>query len=112
MQGKLIDSSKAGRHKVLEESMHDVIETNRGKPIGPVDMQEIAALHRKLGVETNAAGESFTPGELVTAAGIVMEETGAKPMFNDAMMAQAEGTSMKSRVAKKSTSYFFFGNLK
>lgn len=111
MPGKLIDSSKAARHDALEESMHDVIETNRGKAIGPVDMQEIAALHRKLGVETNMKGEAFTPGDLVTAAGIVMEETGAKPMYNSAMMAAAEGT-MKSRVTKKNTSYFFLGNLK
>lgn len=111
MPGKLIDSSKKARHAKLEESMHDVIDLHKGQPIGPVDMQEIAALHRKLGVETNAAGEAFTPGELVTAAGIVMEETGAKPMYTPEMMTEAEGT-MKSRVRKKNTSYFFFGNLK
>jgi len=112
MPRKLIDSSKQARHTVLEESMHDVIETNRGKAIGPVDMQEIAALHRKLGVETNASGESFTPGELVTAAGIVMEETGAEPMYTPEMMSQAEG-GMRSRIKKsRNKSYFFFGNLK
>ena len=111
MPGKLIDSSKKARHEALETSMHEVIEINRGKPIGPVDMQEIAALHRKLGVQTNAAGEAFTPGELITAAGIVMEETGAKPMYTPEMMTAAEGT-MKSRVRNKNTSYFFFGNLK
>lgn len=109
--GKLIDPSKKARHEALEDSMHTVIETNRGKDVGPVDMQEVAALHRLLGVETNAKGESFTPGELVTAAGIVMEETGAKPMYNPEMMAQAEGT-MKSRVKRRNTKYFFFGNLK
>jgi len=108
MPGKLIDSSKQARHEALEESMHDTIDTHKGKPIGPVDMQEIAALQRKLGVETNARGESFTPGELVTAAGIVMEETGAKPMYNAQMMAEAEGT-MRSRVRGRNTSYFFFG---
>jgi len=111
MPGKLIDSSKQARHEALEDSMHKVIETNKGKDVGPVDLQEVAALHRLLGVETNAQGEAFTPGELVTAAGIVMEETGAKPMYNPQMMAQAEG-SMKSRVKKKNISYFFFGNLK
>jgi len=110
MPGKVIDSSKQARHAALEDSMHRVIETNKDKAIGPVDLQEVAALHRLLGVETNAQGEGFTPGELVTAAGIVMEETGAKPMYNSEMMAQAEGP-MRSRVRKKNTSYFFFGKV-
>ncbi len=109
--GKIIDSSKHKRHEKLEESMHNIIKTNKGNPVGPVDLQEVSALHRILGLETNVQGEGFTPGELVTAAGIVMEETGAKPMYNPQMMAQAEGSSMHSRVKKRNTSYFFFGGL-
>ena len=104
-----VDSSKQARHTKLEESMHDVIGKHKGHKIGPVGMDEVAALHRKLGVETNMGGEPFTPGELVTAAGIVMEETGAEPMYNPGMMAEADG-KMKSRVkTKRNTSYFFFG---
>ena len=100
-----------GKNVALEGSMHDVIDKHKGKAIGPVGMDEIAALQRKLGVETNMQGESFTPGELVTAAGIVMQETGAQPMYKPGMMAEAEG-KMKSRVkTKRNTSYFFMGKL-
>ena len=106
--GKLIDDSKKARHAIIEDAMDDVIGQHTGAPIGPVSMDEIAALHRKIGVESNMRGAAFTPGELVTAAGIVMEETGAVPMYNARMMSEAEGT-MKSRVRKKNTSYFFFG---
>ena len=108
MPGKLIDSSKQARHAIIEDSMNDVINQHTGAPIGPVSMDEIAALHRKIGVEANMRGAGFTPGELVTAAGIVMEETGAVPMYSPQMMAEAEGT-MRSRVRKKNTSFFFFG---
>ena len=110
MAGKLIDSEKQARHAIIEDAMNDVISQHTGAPIGPVGTQEIAALHRKIGVESNMRGAAFTPGELITAAGIVMEETGAKPMYNAQMMADAEGT-MKSRVHKKNTSFFFFGKL-
>lgn len=106
--GKLIDNTKQARHAIIEDAMNDVIGQHTGAPIGPVSMDEVAALHRKIGVESNMRGAAFTPGELVTAAGIVMEETGARPMYNDQMMAEAEGT-MKSRVKKRNTSFFFFG---
>ncbi len=75
---KLIDSSKAARHERIEESMHTVINTHKGVPVGKVDLQEVAALQRYIGVRTNAGDEPFTPGELITATGIVMEEVGAE----------------------------------
>lgn len=100
---KLIDSSKQARHDAIEEAMHDVIEPLRGQPVGKIDLQEAAALQRYIGVRTNAAGESFTPGELVTAAGIVMEETGAKVQRAPDLI-RPRGSRPHGR-----KSYFFFG---
>lgn len=74
------DSSKVARHRRIEEAMHDVIKQHHpDHPIGHVDNDEVAALQRYIGVKTNMEGEPVKVGELITAAGIVMEETGAKP---------------------------------
>lgn len=107
--GKSVDDSKKHRHAVIEDSMNDVIKQHTGAPIGPVDIQEIAALHRKIGVEVNARGVPFTPGELVTAAGIVMEETGAQPMYTSDMMSESQAANRRVK-SKRSTSYFIIGN--
>jgi hypothetical protein len=107
MSGKVIDSDKEFRHGVIEDSMNDVINLHKGVPIGPVDLQEVAALQRKIGVETNAKGVAFTPGELITATGIVMEETGAYYKQDGGL----GDSNMRARVKqKRSTSYFFMGD--
>jgi len=107
--GKPVDDSKKSRHAVIEDSMNDVIKQHTGAPIGPVDIQEIAAPHRKIGVEVNARGVPFTPGELVTAAGIVMEETGAQPMYAPGMMSDSLAAPRRIK-SKRSTSYFIVGD--
>lgn len=107
MKGKLIDSSKQHRHAVIEDSMNDVIDGHQ-KDVGPVDLSEVAALQRKIGVEVNARGVPFTPGELITATGIVMEEVGAKPPTGEGQMMMDRS---KSRVKRRGrTTYFFFGS--
>ncbi len=70
------DSSKVARHTKVEEAMNEVIEQHH-KAIGPVTHEEVVALQRHIGVRANMEGEPLTVGELVTATGIVMEETGA-----------------------------------
>ena len=102
--GKSHDSSKVARHSKIEEAMHSVIDQHKGAPLGSVAADEVAALHRYIGVRTNAAGESFTPGELITAAGIVMEEVGAKPDFRPDPIPRRRPTTGKS--------FFFFGNVR
>jgi len=102
--GKQHDSSKVARHAKIEEAMHDIIDQHTGAPVGPVSADEVAALQRYIGVRTNAAGEPFTVGELVTATGITMEEVGAKPNFRPDPIRRRPRTTGKS--------YFFFGNMK
>lgn len=98
------DENRNARTKPLEKAMEDMINLHK-KPVGNVDLDEVAALTRHLGVRANMEGGSHTVGELITATGIVMEETGAK------VVTRGNKAMPLTRRRSSGRSYFFFGGM-